>query len=67
MNQHVLRWTSSLDCQTFTPGQDGYDRARRVYNTMIDRFPLAIVRCQSDEHIRQCLSFARRDGIGHRT
>ena len=41
----------------------GYDEARRVYNAMIDRHPMAIARCGSVEDIRSVLGEARRAGL----
>ncbi len=63
MRPDIQRWTETLDCQSFTYGQPGYDRARRIYNTMIDRYPLAIVRCRDVGQIQQCLSYARSNGL----
>lgn len=44
-------------------GQPGYDEARRVWNGLIDKHPLAIVRCQGPEDVRDVLRFARRRGL----
>ena len=38
---------SHLDGQLLTPGSDGYDSARSVWNGMIDHHPKLIVRCAS--------------------
>ena len=37
---------ATLSGQLVTPGDAGYDAARRVHNGMIDRYPLAIARCR---------------------
>ncbi len=36
---------ASLRGPLVTPGEEGYDSARRVYNAMIDRHPAAVARC----------------------
>jgi FAD/FMN-containing dehydrogenase len=41
------------------PGDPGYDRARRVWNGMIDKRPAAIARCRDASAVRRCLHFAR--------
>ena len=37
---------ATLSGQLITPGDAGYDAARRVHNGMIDRYPAAIARCR---------------------
>lgn len=45
--------------QVLLPGIEGYDRARRVFNAMIDRRPAVIIRCRSVEDVVQGVRFAR--------
>ena len=44
------------------PGDPGYDGARAVYNGMIDKHPVAIVRCRDTADVIACVRFARRYG-----
>ena len=41
------------------PGDRGYDRARRVWNGMIDRFPALIARCRDENDVVSAINFAR--------
>jgi UDP-N-acetylenolpyruvoylglucosamine reductase len=41
------------------PNDDGYERARRVWNGMIDRRPALIARCAGAADVRAAVSFAR--------
>ncbi|SUA81318.1 Uncharacterized FAD-linked oxidoreductase yvdP [Nocardia otitidiscaviarum] len=45
------------------PGDPGYDRARRVWNGMIDRHPLAIVKAASVADVRAAVIWARAAAI----
>jgi FAD/FMN-containing dehydrogenase len=45
------------------PGDPGYDRARAVYNGMIDKYPAAIARCRDTADVITCVRFARSHGI----
>lgn len=45
--------------QLITPGDAGYDTARRVYNGMIDRRPRLIARCADTGDVIGALRFAR--------
>src|ERR1700754_3490180 len=42
-----------------TPGDDGYDAARAVYNAMIDKHPAAIVRCRDTADVISAVRYAR--------
>jgi FAD/FMN-containing dehydrogenase len=44
-------------------GDIGYDKARRVWNGMIDRRPLALVRCSGDADVVAALAVAREHGL----
>ncbi|MDQ6742277.1 MAG: FAD-dependent oxidoreductase [Candidatus Dormibacteraeota bacterium] len=45
------------------PGEDGYERARRVFNAMIDRRPSAIVRCAEAADVVAAVNCARVNGL----
>ena len=47
-----------LSGQILLPGVDGYERARRVFNAMIDRRPAVIIRCKAAEDVVEGLRFA---------
>jgi len=49
--------------QIVVAGDDSYDTARRVYNGMIDRRPLAIVRCTDAGDVMAAVDFARENGL----
>jgi FAD/FMN-containing dehydrogenase len=44
------------------PGDRGYERARRVFNAMIDRRPAIIVRCAAAQDAIEGVNFAREHG-----
>jgi hypothetical protein len=51
---------SGLRGQVVYPGEGGYDAARAVFNGMIDRRPLAVIRPVDASDVVRCIEFARR-------
>jgi len=50
---------AGLRGQLLSPGDDGYDRARRLWNGMFDRRPALIARCAGAADVIRAVSFAR--------
>lgn len=46
--------------ELLTPGDDGYDSARRIWNGSIDRRPAFIARCRATEDVAAAVRFGRR-------
>ena len=46
-----------------TSADAGYDDARRVWNKVYDRRPLAMARCADVDDVRRCVEFARRHAL----
>jgi FAD/FMN-containing dehydrogenase len=47
----------------FTPGADGYDEARRLWNGMVDKKPAVIVRCGGVADVIAAVDHARQNGL----
>jgi FAD/FMN-containing dehydrogenase len=54
---------AGLRGEVVCPGERGYDTARTVFNNMIDRRPLAVVRPADASEVVRCIGFARRHGL----
>ena len=54
---------SQLRGEVLQPGDESYDKARKVWNGMIDKKPALIVRCASADDVVAVVSFARENGI----
>jgi hypothetical protein len=50
---------ASLRGALLTPGQEGYDAARRIWNGMIDKRPALIARCAEAADVGRVVTFAR--------
>jgi hypothetical protein len=54
---------AGLRGEVVCPGDHGYDTARGVFNGMIDRRPLAVIRCVDASDVVRCIAFARRHDL----
>ena len=54
---------SEVRGQLLGPRDLGYDAARAVFNSMIDRRPLAVLRCAAASDVVRGIAFARRHGL----
>jgi FAD/FMN-containing dehydrogenase len=52
-----------LSGQLLSPGDDGYEEARRVWNGMYDRRPALISRCARTADVVAAIGFAREQGL----
>ena len=53
----------SLHGDVVVPGQENYDEARTVFNSMIDKLPAVIAQCVDASDVAQALRFARETGL----
>src|SRR5215207_6681826 len=54
---------SGLRGKVICSGDSDYDAARAVFNGMIDRRPLAVIRPVDASDVVGCIAFARRHGL----
>src|SRR3954449_10536055 len=55
----VEQLRGSVKGEVLTPGDAGYDEARTVFNAMIDKRPVAIVRCVDPHDVMAAIDLAR--------
>ena len=59
----VEGFRSRLQGGVLARGDGGYDRARVVFNAMIDRLPALIVQCAGVADVREAVMFAREHNL----
>ncbi|MCA1648444.1 MAG: FAD-binding oxidoreductase [Chloroflexi bacterium] len=59
----VRDFETGLRGQLVRPGDAEYDRARRVFNAMINKHPALIVRCVGTADVMHSVAFAREHGM----
>ena len=60
---HVNRLREQLGDEVITPGDDGYDDARRVWNAVYDRRPAILVRPTSPDSVAKAIRFGREHDL----
>ncbi len=63
MIDSVQELRSSLRGSLFTPQDEGYDEARKVYNGMIDRRPALIAQCVDVADVITAVNYARESRL----
>jgi FAD/FMN-containing dehydrogenase len=62
-SRHLEELKRQLRGDVLTPGDEGYELARRLWNGMIDRRPALTVLCAEPEDIARCVVFAREHSV----
>ena len=60
---HINRLRGTFGGEVITPGDDGYDDARRVWNAIFDRRPAILVRPTSVEDVATAVRFGRERNL----
>src|SRR5436309_615238 len=61
--RELAEFADQLHGEFLRPQDEGYDDARKIWNTMIDRRPALIVRCRDAEDVTRSIAFARDHGL----
>lgn len=59
----ITRFKSSLRGELILPGDESYDRERKVFNALIDRHPAMIAKCADVADVITAVNFARENNI----
>jgi FAD/FMN-containing dehydrogenase len=62
-NETLQDFKERLHGELISPGDEGYEHGRRVWNGMIDRYPALIVRCTDVSDVVTAIQFARRQDL----
>lgn len=62
-NEVVDAFKATLRGPVLQPGDPGYDDARAIWNSMIDRRPGLVVRCSGTADVVAAVGFARENGL----
>lgn len=54
---------AALRGRTIATGDPRYDEARALYNGMIDKSPLYIIRCETADDVKEAIAFARSEDL----
>jgi len=63
LDQELEELRATVDGELILPGAPAYDEARRVWNGIIDRRPLAVLRCVSTADVTAGIGFARANDV----
>ena len=59
----VENFRSSLHGESLVPGDEGYDRVRRVWNAMVDKRPALVARCTGTADVIRSVNFAGENDL----
>jgi FAD/FMN-containing dehydrogenase len=62
-DRQIAQLNSQLTGDVISPACQEYERARRIWNHMIDRYPAAVVRCANQSDVSVAITFAREHGV----
>ena len=63
LEEAIAALRASLAGELIQPGDDGYDRARLIWNGMFDKKPALIAQCSGTADVIDAVNFARENGI----
>jgi len=62
-DRQIAQLDSRLAGDVISPACPEYERARRIWNHMIDRYPAAVVRCANQSDVSIAIAFAREHDV----
>ena len=62
-NEAVASFRTGFGGTTLSPGDDGFDEARAIWNGSFDRRPAVIARCRTTMDVVDTVRFARESGL----